>query len=225
MTDIVTIAEQLCRVLEEQECTGLNEVHGLILVLEAFLACQPSTQENAIAIKDFKIRFLSAAGMDAWPPLIRDSLSYLADILGRRTATSRKDCVASANHGEINPASNAHLLDNGVSCLSLDALQTLLAGDVKSDSEPVDINTWTKLYHTYTTTLNEPLRNVLLPALGDIAVSHDTHKKPHVAHPMCFTCPQSTLSNADIAKVLCLIEDAGQDDQVSLEGSATPRLN
>jgi hypothetical protein len=203
----------------------LNEVHGLILVLEAFLEYRPLNQEITSAMEEFKSRFLSVEGMDGWPPLIRDSLSYLVNLLGRPTATSRKDCVANANHSEVNSSSKAHLLDNGVSSLSSVTLQTLLAGDVNSDTVPVDINTWTKLYHTYTTTMNEPLRNVLLPVLGDVAVSHDTHEKSHAAHPMCFTWPQSALSNADIAKVLRLIEDAGQDDKVSLDGSATPGWN
>lgn len=170
---MVTIAEDLCRILGKQECKGLNAVHGRILSLEAFLTYRQLDSEGIKAMTEFKTRFLSGTGLRKWPALITDSLSILVDIIVESSSSARKGTVAETDLSKANQSSILHLLKNATPAQSLETLRLLLTDEDGATSPPVDTDLWNRLYHTYTSTLNEPLKHVLLPILGRVVVSTD----------------------------------------------------
>jgi hypothetical protein len=182
---MVIVAEQLCCTLDKQERKGLNEVHGQIMTLEAFLTHRQSNDECIVALTKFESRFSSGAALDGWPTLISNSLATLVDNLQKSSASPRKEEVTGTSLSKVDLSNIVQLLGNGVSSRSLDTLLVLLTGEVSFNSSLTNTDLCRRLCHTYTSTLNEPLKNVLLPIISRIAVSfHLLHMLP-ATHPGC----------------------------------------
>lgn len=165
---MLAFAGELCLDLEKQERKGLNEIHGRLITLEAFLSSGHPDQKSVRAMTELKRRLSRAARLEGWPAMITDTLHSLVDIMEGLTTSTLKEHVAETAPSTVNQANITDILANDSSNRS-EEIMRLLCDGAGSHSSTVDL--WKRLYYTYTSTLNEPLKNVLLPVLGRIGVS------------------------------------------------------
>lgn len=168
---MVAFAGDLCCVLDNQERRGLNDVHGRIITLEAFLAYGQPDNEGFRAMTGFKSGFSRAAGHEGWPALITDTLHTLVNMIEGISASSLKEIATETGSRTVDQGPIMDIPENHLPFCSVDTLRLIVAAQANSDSPSEDHDLWKRLYHTYTSTLNEPLKNRLLPILGGIAVS------------------------------------------------------
>jgi hypothetical protein len=155
--------------LSKRRYSSLNEVHGRILVIQCFLlGKQP---DSLAAFVGLSRQFSNAATSQDWPFLIRDGLLDIADALGNHAVSNDpQGNTALARSSDVDHFGSLRRLVDGQAIASAELLDILPLLE-KNPSTILQHNLPERLYQTYTETSNIPLREALLPVLGQATVS------------------------------------------------------
>lgn len=140
-------------------------MHGRVLVLEAFLFKLQLAREAPIVLKPLQNRILEASRRARWPALITGGLrSLIASMEKSLEVSSQKEL------GELAGAAGIRQSPSGQSSMQADVMRACYLQMTGADSRQSD-SLWDRLYQTYVSTTNQPLKNELLPVLGRFSVS------------------------------------------------------
>lgn len=168
VNDISVLAEDLCAVLETAHLRDLNGVHGRVLVLEAFVLKLQLAREAPVALKPFQNRFMEASRSTRWPAVITGGLSDVVAAIGNSPTTLCQKTSADSAGGNTSAVKNLQL-SPGNSYVQAEIIRAL--SNPNPDTDTLQSDAWERLYQTYVSTTNEPLKNELLPVLGHFGVS------------------------------------------------------
>ncbi|KAJ9099210.1 hypothetical protein QFC21_004090 [Naganishia friedmannii] len=211
--------------LRNRQYTSFNEVHGHILVMQVFLQSKPPNQDSLADFIELARQFTEAVTSQAWPFLIRDDMLNIAAVLGGHAVEKQVPAALSKCSNVDCSDSLRRLVDgHGITSAELMGVLPMLAAD------PFTIfhhNLSERLYNTYSNTSNVPLREALLPVLGQATISSPTLCGPvlRFIHEAAQVDQSVESRQAAVSALLPYVQELSQSSNQQLFGIADMLLN
>jgi hypothetical protein len=166
--DICVYAEDICAAIESDHLRQLNAVHGRVLVLEAFMYKLQLARQAPLALIRFQDRFFKASKLTRWPSVITRGLCDVAASMEDLPTALKHKVAPDLDDANTSVTGILQSLERNLSSQS-EVIRSL--SSLNLDGSPPQNDIWQRLYQTYVSTTNEPLKNELLPVLGHFGVS------------------------------------------------------
>lgn len=164
-------ADGLSVTAQKRQITNFNDLHGQILVVQVFLLNERTNPDGFVNSAEYARQFTQAATFQGWPSLIRDGLLQIATAFrDLAVPVDQQVSIALPGSSDVDQSDSLRRLIRGQAITSaelMDALPLL----VKDPSTIHQHSLPERLYKTYVNTSNVPLREALLPVLGQATVS------------------------------------------------------